>query len=274
MNQEPLLKIRDISFSYGDGAPVLDRINTDIYPGECIAVIGSNGAGKSTFFLCMNGVLQPDSGTIELNGEKIHKKNIRELRKKVGIVFQDADSQIIASTVSAEVSFGPLNLRLPKEEVKKRTRQALEYMNLQGFEERPPHELSGGEKKRVTIADIIAMEPDMIIFDEPTTALDPANQQMLEDVLARISSQGKTLLISTHDVDFAWRFAKRILVFSEGKMIADGMPADIFSRDDILDKAHLRKPLLFSVYEILVKKGLLKAGSSYPNDIASLTDLL
>ena len=203
-------------------------VDLKIYEGEKIAVLGSNGAGKSTFFLNINGVLKPHEGEIFYRGEKITKKRLNHLRKNVGIVFQDADNQIIASTVMAEVSFGPMNLKLPREEVLRRVDKALDYMNITEFRDRPPHYLSGGEKKRVSIADIIAMESEVIIFDEPTAALDPLNAQMLEEVLHKMGQEGRTILLSTHDVDFAYRWAERVIVFCQGKVIADDTPLRVF----------------------------------------------
>jgi cobalt/nickel transport system ATP-binding protein len=225
---EPILKVEDLYYVYGNGNPALKGVSMDIYEGEKIAVIGSNGSGKSTFFLNVNGVFTPEQGKIIYRDTVINKKNLKELRKNIGIVFQDADNQIIASTVMAEVAFGPMNLKLPRDEVKKRVEEALAYMNISDFKDRPPHYLSGGEKKRVSIADIIAMKSEIVIFDEPTAALDPLNAQMLEEVLEKLSSEGKTILISTHDVDFVYRWAERAIVFCHGKIIGDGTPLEIF----------------------------------------------
>ncbi|KGK87519.1 MULTISPECIES: energy-coupling factor ABC transporter ATP-binding protein [unclassified Clostridium] len=269
-----ILKIEDMHYTYGNGKPALNGVSMDIYEGEKIAVIGSNGSGKSTFFLNVNGVFTPEHGKIVYRGTIINKKNLKELRKNIGIVFQDADNQIIASTVMAEVGFGPMNLKLPKEEVKKRVEEALAYMNISDFKERPPHYLSGGEKKRVSIADIIAMKPEIIIFDEPTAALDPLNALMLEEVLAKLGSEGKTMLISTHDVDFAYRWAERILVFSQGKIIADGAPLEIFQNRSILKKANLKQPTMMEVYELLVEKQILKDAKDYPKSTQELKKIL
>ena len=189
--KKPILEIRNLHYCYGSGKAALEGVDLDIFEGEKIAVIGPNGSGKSTFFLNTNGVLTPDEGEIIYRGTVINKKNLMELRKNIGIVFQDADNQIIASTVLAEVGFGPMNLKLPKEEVLERVEEALRYMNLQEYKNRPPHYLSGGEKKRVSIADIIAMKSEIIIFDEPTAGLDPLNSEMLEEVLGKLSSEGK-----------------------------------------------------------------------------------
>ena len=200
-------------------------------------------------------------------------EELNELRKNVGFVFQDADSQIIASDVQGEVSFGPMNLRLPREEVRKRVEEALEYMNITEYRNRPPHYLSGGEKKRVSIADIIAMKSEVVLFDEPTAALDPLSADMLEEVLAKLSAEGKTLLISTHDVDFSYRWAERIVVFCQGNIIADGTPLEIFQEEKVLEQAHLKKPAMFTVYETLAERGLIETGS-YPRLPEELKDML
>jgi len=271
---EPILKIKDLYYDYGNGTAALNGVSVDIYEGEKIAVIGSNGAGKSTFFLNTNGVLKPDQGEISYRGTIINKKNLKELRKNIGIVFQDADNQIIASTVMAEVGFGPMNLKLPKEEVLKRVEEALTYMNILDYRNRPPHYLSGGEKKRVSIADIIAMKSEIIIFDEPTAGLDPLNAQMLEEVLGKLCSEGKTMLISTHDVDFVYRWAERTLVFCQGKIIADGTPLEIFQNEEILKQANLKQPTMMEVYDLLVEKHLLEDTKAYPISTQAFKEML
>ncbi|MBS6645517.1 MAG: ATP-binding cassette domain-containing protein [Clostridiaceae bacterium] len=269
-----LLQAQGLFYGYENKNDVLRDVSFSIREGERVAVLGANGAGKSTLFLNLNGVLTPSKGTVSYRGRVIGKKELNELRRHVGIVFQDADNQIIASSVLAEVSFGPMNLKLPKEEVKNRVEEALAYMNLSDFKDRAPHYLSGGEKKRVSIADIIAMKPEVIIFDEPTAALDPLNADMLEEVLGNMAESGKTILVSTHDVDFAYRWAGRILVFCEGRLIADGDPLDIFGNEQVLKAAHLKRPVLLEVYEGLVKKGMLPDRRRYPRQISEFRNLL
>lgn len=271
---KPILQVKDLYYAYDDKKTALNGVNVEIYPGEKIAVVGNNGAGKSTFFLNINGVLMPEHGEISFRDTKITKKSIRQLRKSIGIVFQDADNQIIASTVRDEISFGPMNLKLSKEEVKERVNMAMDYMNLADFEDRPPHYLSGGEKKRVAIADIIAMKSEIIIFDEPTAALDPQNADMLEHVLDRLTQEGKTLLVSTHDVDFTYRWADRVLVFCQGRIIADGTPREIFSDAEIVGMANLMRPTMLDVYEQLVEYHLLPEDGAYPKDVQELKNYL
>lgn len=270
----PILQVHDLHYAYDEQKTALNGINVSIYPGERIAIVGSNGAGKSTFFLNINGVLSPEEGEIRFHDTPITKKTLPKLSKNIGIVFQDADNQIVASTVKAEVSFGPMNLKLSREEVRERVRMAMEYMNITEYGDRPPHYLSGGEKKRVAIADIIAMEPEVIIFDEPTAALDPVNAAMLEDVLTRLSDEGKTLLVSTHDVDFTYRWAERVLVFCDGQIIADGSPLEIFQNKEVVQRANLQRPMMLDVYEDLVTAGLLMNRKVYPKTPEELRDCL
>lgn len=272
--KEVILQAESLCYSYGQGNQALKEINFTVRKGEKIAVLGSNGAGKSTCFLNLNGVYQPESGRILYRGQEIGKKDLNELRKNVGIVFQDADNQIIASTVFAEVSFGPMNLKLPREEVRRRVEEALDCMNLRPMKDRPPHYLSGGEKKRVSIADIIAMESEIVLFDEPTASLDPVNVEMLKEVLDKMTGMGKTLLISTHDVDFAYRWADRAVVFAGGRIIGDGPVKEVFENEEVLEQANLKKPILLEVYHSLVKHRVLEALKGVPKDAAELEMLL
>lgn len=271
-----IVSVRNLRYSYGGEREILKGINVDIEEGQRVAVTGTNGAGKSTFFLNLNGVLEADEGEIYFRGKKMtrEKKDLMELRRGIGIVFQDADNQIIATTVMGEVSFGPMNLRLPKEEVEGRVNEALEYMNISDFKERAPHYLSGGEKKRVTIADIIAMHSEVMIFDEPTAALDPVNVIALEAVLEKLYRQGKTILVSTHDLDFAYRWAERIIVFCDGQIIADGVPEEVFRNEEVLKKANLKKPTMLEVAEILAEKNLGLDKNQYPKNVSELRNML
>ena len=271
---QPILQVRDLRFCYDSGSPALDSVSLDVHAGERIAVLGPNGAGKSTFFLCLNGVLMPESGQILLDGKRVDRKMRKALCERVGIVFQNADDQIIASTVAAEVSFGPMNLRLPRDEVARRVDHALDYMDLQAFRARPPHDLSGGEKKRVSIADILAMESEIILLDEPAASLDPAGEERLGRVLARLSDEGRTLLISTHDMDFAFRWATRAVVFSAGRILADDTPQAVFGDAALLRQAHLRRPVLAEVFAALRARGLVPPDASCPTTVAALERLL
>ena len=247
-----LLRVENISYCYDSKYLALNGASVAFCPGERVAVLGGNGAGKSTFFLCCNGVLRPQSGKIFYKGREMTraKKDILALRQAVGLVFQDPDSQIIAGSVESEVSFGPMNLRLPRDEVACRVDQALAQMNLCRYRDYAPQYLSGGEKKRVSIADILAMQPEMILLDEPTASLDPRNVDVLERILTELNREGMTIVISTHDVNFAYRIAQRAVVFAQGEIIADADVEDVFASAEILDRAGLRKPLLYEMFEV------------------------
>lgn len=271
-----LLRLEHIHFRYEEKYPVLRDVSATLYQGERIAVLGGNGAGKSTFFLCCNGVLHPQNGKIFLNGQEVtgSKKDSTLLRQAVGLVFQEPDNQIIAGTVENEVSFGPMNLRLDRDEAQRRVTQALERMNLGGYQNRAPQYLSGGEKKRVSIADILAMQPDMILLDEPTASLDPENVTLLEQTLDDLSLAGITLVVSTHDVDFAYRFAERAVVFSRGEIIADSDIGEVFASEAVLLKAGLRKPLIYAAAELLDRRFPGNATSKKPRRIEELREYI
>ena len=268
-----ILKAENIHYSYDSDKKALKGVSLDIHEKERLVILGANGSGKSTFFLNINGVLKPERGAVYYKDRLIDKSGITELRKNVGIVSQDADNQIIASSVRAEVSFGPMNLGLSREEVKKRVDDALNYMNIHHLIDRPPHYLSGGEKKRVSIADIIAMDSKIIIFDEPTASLDPKNVVIFEEALDKMSGDGKTLVISTHDIEFAYRFADRIVVFCDGNIIADGSPIDVLDNEKVLKTANLKKPILLDVFETLVEKSIVTKDIVPPRNIEEFRDM-
>lgn len=273
MISHELLRLENISYTYGEAVPALEGVSVSISAGERIAVLGSNGAGKSTFFFCCNGVLSPQSGEVFLCGQKVSNrgKDIFRLREAVGMVFQDPDDQIIASTVESEISFGPMNLKLDRTEVVRRVDGAVGAMALQALRSRPPHYLSGGEKKLVTIADILAMEPQIILFDEPTSSLDPQNTSRFKRILEDLSSLGMTFMVSTHDIDFAWEWAERVLVFHDGKLLADAEPTEAFGDEALLAKAGLRKPLLYTATQAVCSAMNIPLPSNIPRNISDFT---
>lgn len=270
---EPILSLCNVGYAYHDHEPVLHNVGLSLAHGERVVLLGNNGAGKSTLFLCCNGVLTPSCGTVALGGRVISRStaDIQLLRRNVGLVFQEPDDQMIAPTVESEVSFGPMNLRLPPETVQKNTAKALADMKLTEYRTRAPHSLSGGEKKRVSIADILAMEPQVVLLDEPTASLDMAHTALLERILAELHTRGLALLVSTHDVEFAWRWAERAIVLSHGQVIADAPVAQVFADGEVLQKAGLTKPILFETARTLFPQMPIEM---LPRSVAQLKEML
>lgn len=274
--EEKIIRVEGLRFSYEKEKEILKGIDVEIKKGEKIAVLGNNGSGKTTFFMNLNGVYPFDEGNIYLKGRKIekNKKDLNYLRENIGIVFQNPDNQIIGSTVYEELSFGLINLGLSKKEIEERIEEISQKLNLKKYLDTPPHYLSGGEKKRVCIGDIVAMNPEIIIFDEPTAELDQLNIKILEEILNDLFQEKKTIILSTHDIDFAFRFADRILIFLDGKIIGDGVPKEIFKDTELLKKANLKKPTVFEIYEELLKRNLIKTCKNIPRTVDELKKLL
>ncbi len=260
MNQ-PLLEVCELTCSYPGKDMALRNVSLAVHGGERIALLGGNGAGKSTFFLAISGLLCPDAGQILLHGQEIrqNKADQQRLHTAVGLVFQEPDTQIIAPGVEAEVSFGPMNLGLSSEETASRVDAALSALDLEALRHRPPHFLSGGEKKRVTIADVLVMRPDLMLLDEPTASLDSGGTAALEENLRQLHESGISLMLATHDADFAWRWADRILVFADGALIADAAPEIIFNDQKIISRAGLALPYVFQLTQTLTRTGLIPA---------------
>lgn len=254
---ETILEAADLEYSYPDGTSALRKVNLQVRKGEKLAILGSNGAGKSTLFMHFNGIYSPSSGTVKFQGQAISykKKALVELRKKVGIVFQDPDSQLFSASVWQDVSFGPLNLGLSEAEVRERVKQALADTETSDLEDKPTHLLSYGQKKRVSIAGVLAMEPEIIIFDEPTAGMDPRHAHEFMQLLDKLSREGKTIVLSTHDVDLAYSWSDKLAVMYRGEVIAQGLPGEVLIQSDVVERADLTIPWLIETHRELVKKG-------------------
>ena len=255
---EIVLETKDLNYVYHDGTHALKDINIEIRKGEKVAVMGPNGAGKSTLFLHFNGLMDASSGLVKVCGKTITKdKNLlSEIRQKVGIVFQNPNDQLFAPSVEEDIAFGPMNLGLSHEEVKKRTQDALKMVGMEGYEKKAPYHLSGGQQKRVAIAGIIAMKPEIIILDEPTSGLDPQGVDEVLEILNKLHDEGISIVISSHDVELINEFAESIFVLKEGKIIEKGTPEKIFSNHDLLKEAHLKPPKLAKLLKMLNDNGL------------------
>ena len=252
------LETKNLSYTYHDGTQALKNVNIKIKKGEKIAIMGPNGAGKSTLFSHFNGLNEPTSGHVEIDGEKIifERDELIKVRQKVGIVFQDPNDQLFAPTVKEDVAFGPMNLGLDYDEVEKRIRESLEMVGMSGFEEKTPHHLSGGQQKRVAIAGIIAMRPDIMILDEPTAGLDPEGVDKVLDILNNLNNEGISIVISSHDIEMVNQFADKIFVLHDGEIIAEGDKHQIFSNKELLKKAHLKAPVTTEILYKLKENGL------------------
>ena len=252
------LETKNLSYTYHDGTQALKNVNIKIRKGEKIAIMGPNGAGKSTLFSHFNGLNEPTSGHVEIDGEKIifERDELIKVRQKVGIVFQDPNDQLFAPTVKEDVAFGPMNLGLDYDEVEKRIKESLEMVGMSGFEEKTPHHLSGGQQKRVAIAGIIAMRPDIMILDEPTAGLDPEGVDKVLDILNKLNTEGISIVISSHDIEMVNQFADKIFVLHDGEIIAEGDKHQIFSNKELLKKAHLKAPVTTEILYKLKENGL------------------
>ncbi len=270
-----LLATSNLNFAYADGSSGVNNINIKINKSKKVAFVGHNGSGKSTLFLLLNGTFKPESGNIYYKGEKINydSKALRNLRKEIGIVFQNSDDQIFSPSVYEDVAFGPANLGFSKEKTETLVKGALEYVGLTNVKDKAPHHLSGGQKKRVAIAGIISMEPEVIILDEPLSNLDPMGADEIMDLLNEINQAGKTILISTHDVDLAYRWADYVYILSKGNIIGEGTPQDVFNQPELLKKAHLRQPVTLETYHELKRRGLAVGGEA-PSSVLELVGTL
>ena len=234
------ITVDDLSFAYPDGTRALDGVSFGAGHGEAIAVVGANGAGKSTLLLHLNGLLTPEHGSVDIGGVPVTKATLPDIRRTVGMVFQDPDDQLFMPTVAEDVGFGPLNLGLAPEEVAARVHAALARVAAEHLAERPPYRLSGGEKRVVAIATVLAMEPKVLVMDEPSSGLDPRARRRLIDLL---ESFEHTRLVATHDLDLAATLCERTIVLGRGRVLADRPTADVFRDDALLETGGLERPL-------------------------------
>ncbi|MGB5732584.1 MAG: ABC transporter ATP-binding protein [Acidimicrobiia bacterium] len=234
-----IIDIRGVEFSYPDGRKVLHGVDLEIGAGERVAILGPNGAGKTTLALHLNGILQPRAGTITVSGIPVVEDHYREVRRMVGLVFQDPNDQLFMPTVREDVAFGPANLGLEGEALDLRVDAALEVVSGGEFADRPPHHLSGGEKRRAALATVLSMEPEVLVFDEPTSGLDPAGRRELILTLADLSM---TQLVITHDLPLALELCSRSVIMNGGRVVADVPTGYLLEDPDLLADNRLELP--------------------------------
>jgi len=235
-----IVEVENLRYAYPDGTAAVQGISFRIHHGESVAIVGANGAGKSTLLQHLNGYLTPGEGRIRIGDFPLTKETVRDVRRTVGMVFQDPDDQLFMPTVYDDVAFGPLNLGLPPEAVQARVTEALSRVEALHLQDRPPYRLSGGEKRAVAIASVLSMDPDILVMDEPTTGLDPRARRRLIELLG---SFHHTKIIATHDLDLVLDLCERTIVIHNGRVTADGATADIFQNQELLAESHLEKPL-------------------------------
>jgi cobalt/nickel transport system ATP-binding protein len=238
------IEINDLHFAYPDGREALRGVDLSVTHGEKVALVGPNGAGKSTLILLLTGLLEKKRGSIQAFGESVDDGNLKSLRARVGLVFQDPDDQLFSPTVFDDVAFGPLYAGLPEEEVHRRVTWALEQVGLEGFEGRLSHHLSLGEKKRAAIATVLSMKPKMLILDEPSAGLDPRTRRRLIDLLRELP---QTMLIATHDMRLVAELLPRMVVLDRGELVADGPTAEILRNDALLEVHGLESPFSYAL---------------------------
>ncbi|SDE18339.1 cobalt/nickel transport system ATP-binding protein [Blastococcus fimeti] len=242
MSTAPSLLVEDVAFAYPDGHQALFGVDLRIEAGERVALLGPNGAGKTTLVLHLNGILRPGRGSISVAGLPVTKQNLREIRSRVGIVFQDPDDQLFMPTVGEDVAFGPRNLGLPEAEVAARVAAALEQVGMAGYADRPPHHLSFGQRRRVAVATVLSMHPEILVLDEPSSNLDPAGRRELAEVL---ESLPVTLLMVTHDLPYAMQLCPRSVVLDAGAVVADAGTRELLADQQLLAAHRLELPYGF-----------------------------
>jgi cobalt/nickel transport system ATP-binding protein len=256
----PIISLKNVTYRYPDGNTAIDGLNLDIEKGEAVAIVGPNGAGKSTLLQIIAGLIPVSEGQLTVTGKEIDRRSVDRpndlewLRRKLGIIFQDSDVALFNSTVWNDVVFGPLHMGLSVEEVKARGNRALDRLGIAHLRDRAPYRLSGGEKRKVSIASVLSIEPEILLFDEPTSDLDPRSRRMVVDLLKSMSAEGRTIIVATHDVNAVPDFAKRIVVLNK-RVLASGDVRTILSNETMLNKADLDVPEISRLFKVLASIG-------------------
>lgn len=276
-DEDWVIEAQDVSYTYdGNNERALDGLNLKIRRGTKVAFMGGNGSGKSTFFLCLNGIRRPDTGKIRIDGKAIEytRKGLLEVRGRVGIVFQEPDDQLFSASVYEEISFGILNLGADEETARSEVESVIEELEITPFQDRPAHALSGGQKKQVAIADILVMHPEVMILDEPAAALDPKHTRKVQQIVDRLTEKGITVLMATHDIDYAYSWADEIVLMHRGKVIRQGTPFEVCSDREALKAASLEVPAVVRMHERLKEKRLIPQDAAPPGNIDELVESL
>ncbi|MDI3547418.1 MAG: cobalt/nickel transport system ATP-binding protein [Halanaerobiales bacterium] len=241
------IEVRNLNFKYSNGTEALRDISFSIDKGSKTALLGPNGSGKSTLIMHLNGIILPQRGKVIIDGKEVNKKTEQEIKKKVGVVFQDPDDQVFSTTVWEDVAFGPINMGMTEEIVREKVEKALKLVGMWQLKDRMPYHLSYGQKKRVALAGILAMDSDIIVLDEPGAYLDPRGKQDLFEILNELHGNKKTLVIATHDINLVAEWADRIIILKEGQLLREG-DRNLLLEEEILIQANLTLPIVSSIF--------------------------
>jgi energy-coupling factor transport system ATP-binding protein len=249
-----MIEFREVGYLHQNGVQALKNISLSINRGETLAIVGENGAGKTTLVKHMNGLLKPTSGVVLIDGEDTRNKSVAQLSRKVGVAFQNPDHQLFSDTVEHEITFALRNFGFESSAVEERLRLALNFFGLEEYRQSSPLTLSGGEKKRLTLACILAWDPEVVVLDEPTVGQDALQKRKLTDITRTLTATGKTVVVVSHDVEFLWPLQPRLLVLSRGKILADGAISELMMDDELLQRARVTPPQLIQVYKCIERK--------------------
>lgn len=251
-----MITLENVSFTYSSGQMALQNVNLKIQPGDFVAIMGENGAGKTTIAKHLNGLLKPTTGNVTVDGEDTRKVSVAHLSRKVGLVFQNPDHLLFSETVKQEVAYGLKNLGFAPDVVEKQVMRMLEALDLTGYADTSPFLLSGGERKRVALASILAWEPDYLVLDEPTIGQDYQQKERLRNFIFQLYSQGKAVVMITHDVEFVAESNPEVVLLSKGKIVAQGNADRVLSKNDVVEKASLVRPQMARLFGKLKEYGL------------------
>lgn len=262
-----MILVEGVWFTYPDGPTALRGVSLRVKDGELVAIMGENGAGKTTLVKCFNGLLKPQKGLVEVNDLDTRRATVAELSRRVGFVFQNADHQLFSDTVYSEVAFALKNFGFPKNEIRRRVGQILRLLDLDKYRSASPFSLSGGERKRVSLASTLCFDPEIIVLDEPTIGQDGSQKRKLGELIQSLNRGGKTVVVVTHDIEFAAEYVHRIIAMAKGEIIADGPPNRVLTNPKILDECALLAPQITQLAQ-RISQGV----SGFPAEIISLEE--
>lgn len=250
-----IVEAKNISYTYPDGSRALQGIDLTVEKGEFVGLLASNGSGKTTLLRCINGLIKSQSGDVSIDGEPISRLPQKSLFQRIGMVFQNPNDQLFASTVTEDVAFGPSNMGLPKDAVRSRVEDSLKAVGMEGLGNKSIHNLSFGQQKRVCIAGALAMHPEVLLLDEPTAGLDPMGEHKIMELLQKLNNErGLTIIMATHMVDMVPLFIDRIYILSRGKVLREGTPEKVFSDPEMIRDAKLRLPMIAELIELMKRE--------------------